>query len=91
MKRIRAQRNTFTTVVKHWAKTRQDVFLPMLRKAGWCEMWWDKATEDLIKWIAEEAPVQISKKCGKLLQWRVPRMWTYVVAKMQQEAQSAKV
>jgi hypothetical protein len=91
VKRIRAQRNTFTTVVKHWAKTRQDVFLPMLRKAGWCEMWWNKATEDLIRWIAEEAPMQINEKCGKLLQWRVPRMWTYVVAKMQQEVQSAKV
>ena len=39
-------------------------------------MWWDKATEDLVRWIAEEAPVEISEKCGKLMQWRIPRMWT---------------
>jgi hypothetical protein len=83
MKRIRVQRNTFTAVVKYWAKTKQDLFLPTPRKASGCEMWWDKATEDLSGGLW--------KKCGKLMQWRVPRMWTYVVAKVQQEAQSGKV
>jgi hypothetical protein len=83
MKRVRAQQNTFTTVVKHWAKTKQDLFLPVLRKTGGCEMRWDKATEDLIRWIAEEAPAETSEKCGKLMQWRIPRMRTYVMKRSQ--------
>jgi hypothetical protein len=43
LKRNRLQRNTLYNCGKALDEIKRNGFSPMLRKLGWCEMWWDRA------------------------------------------------